>query len=799
MDALGYRITYTYDTRGNVLGKTDAKGNKTSYDYNKSGNLTKVTDSGVNGGIDTGNVTKYSYDKLGNIIEQTRVGKSSDKDQKTTYEYDKNGNLTKLTDPTGESITYTYDADGKLTKEVQKDGTTTKYTYDKVGNEKKITYSDNRSVIYTYTSTDQVKTMTDWNGTTTYEYDANGQVTEVTDGNNQTIEYTWTKLGQKKSIKYPTNDSVSYNYDNNGNLTKVTDTNSGITNYTYDALNQVKTKNLPNRAGSTYTYDKNGWLTQREETSSGASKQIYTYEYDKNGNRTKETKVSSGTTETTRYTYDVLNQLTSVVDKNGTRNYAFDEFNNRTVKEEIGKETTKYTYNNLNQLVETVQGATVSTYDYDKRGNVVEVEENGDTKQTYVFDSTNKMSKVVTYKDNTSGSGTSETVTTKYAYDGAGNRVNTKVELNGSVTSNTTYVVDRESSYNDIIMAKDSVSGKTSIFTFSDEVISVETSGNISYYRTDEKNSVTDILDTTGKVKATIEYDEYGVTSNPEVVSTGGNIFAYTGHVYEESTGLYYAKARYYDAEIGRFVSEDSYRGEASDPASLNLYGYVKNNPIIHSDPSGNVSVVAGAGAAITAKTLIEVIIAGVTIIVSIGYFFSKEGQEEFKNAVKVVCDGVKYTVKKFKKKFEQQFTAQLEWEVNIKAPNINLSDVVKEKSPKPKTGNSEAGSIERELGEIASGYPNLKCKEAAAAMASYLKKNNKKYKVIKITFTGGPGFVYSNIYDKQISENGVHVGIVYNKIAYCNVHPYGLPVKVWVNDFEAVGKRTVTPPEYNY
>ena len=76
------------------------------------------------------------------------------------------------------------------------------------------------------------------------------------------------------------------------------------------------------------------------------------------------------------------------------------------------------------------------------------------------------MSKVVTYKDNTSGSGNRETVTTKCVYDGAGNRVNTKGESNGSVASNTTYVVDGETSYNNIIMAKDSISGKTSIFTF---------------------------------------------------------------------------------------------------------------------------------------------------------------------------------------------------------------------------------------------------------------------------------------------------------------------------------------------
>lgn len=36
----------------------------------------------------------------------------------------------------------------------------------------------------------------------------------------------------------------------------------------------------------------------------------------------------------------------------------------------------------------------------------------------------------------------------------------------------------------------------------------------------------------------------------------------------------------------------------------------------------------------------------------------------------------------------------------------------------------------------------------------------------------------YSNMYDRLISENGVHVSVVYNGIAYCNVHPYDLPVR---------------------
>ncbi len=576
-DAKGNVISYKYDALGNLNRKTDARGNRTYYEYDSSNNLTKVTDA-------LGHVTNYTYDKLGNLTEETRVGLSSTNNQTTKYEYDKNGRLTKLTDPLGESISYVYNGNGQITKETQKDGTTTGYQYDKVGNVKKITYSDNRSITYTYDSINQLKSMKDWNGTTTYEYDANGQTIKITDPKNQVMEYTWTKLGQKKSIIDPNGEVVSYVYDNNGNLSKVTDTNNAVTTYTYDALNQVKTRKLPNSAESAYTYDSIGQLTERKEKNGGVLKDTYTYEYDKNGNRIKETKVSSGMTEITRYTYDVLNQLTDVTDKNGTRSYGFDEFNNRIFKEESGKLSTQYIYNNLNQLVYEFRGGDLTTYSYDKRGNLSTVEENGNTKQVYTFDSTNKLTKVV-----------GEDTTTVYDYDGNGNRVNVKVTKYGSVISNTSYVVDTMTTYQNIVMAKDTVTGKVSAFTFVNEQVSVETDGKISYYRNDEKNSVTEILDGAGKVQASIQYDEYGVMLNPEAVGTNGNIFSenlfsYTGHVYDESTGLYYAKARYYDAKIGRFISEDSYRGEQSESVRLNLYIYVMNNPIRYIDPTGELA-----------------------------------------------------------------------------------------------------------------------------------------------------------------------------------------------------------------
>ena len=48
------------------------------------------------------------------------------------------------------------------------------------------------------------------------------------------------------------------------------------------------------------------------------------------------------------------------------------------------------------------------------------------------------------------------------------------------------------------------------------------------------------------------------------------------------------------------------------------------------------------------------------------------------------------------------------------------------------------------------------------------------------------PGYVYSNMYDRQISKNEFHVGVKYEGIVYCNVHLGGLPREKWIEDFEA-------------
>ncbi|MDE5721883.1 MAG: RHS repeat-associated core domain-containing protein [Clostridia bacterium] len=95
-------------------------------------------------------------------------------------------------------------------------------------------------------------------------------------------------------------------------------------------------------------------------------------------------------------------------------------------------------------------------------------------------------------------------------------------------------------------------------------------------------------------------YDAWGnhavVDRNGEDIDDMNNIgnmnpFRYNGYYYDVETGFYYLKTRYYDPELGRFVSQDSI--EYADPETingLNLYAYCANNPVMNVDPNGTWS-----------------------------------------------------------------------------------------------------------------------------------------------------------------------------------------------------------------
>ncbi|MGH8550392.1 MAG: RHS repeat-associated core domain-containing protein [Methylococcales bacterium] len=112
-----------------------------------------------------------------------------------------------------------------------------------------------------------------------------------------------------------------------------------------------------------------------------------------------------------------------------------------------------------------------------------------------------------------------------------------------------------------------------------------ENSDLVYYYHPDHLGSMSVVTDTNGNRVGDLAYYPFGETR----VQTGSfDDHKYTGKKLDDSTGLYYYGARYYDATLGQFISPDTIVASQYDPQNLNRYSYVENNPINFTDPTGH-------------------------------------------------------------------------------------------------------------------------------------------------------------------------------------------------------------------
>jgi RHS repeat-associated protein len=110
-------------------------------------------------------------------------------------------------------------------------------------------------------------------------------------------------------------------------------------------------------------------------------------------------------------------------------------------------------------------------------------------------------------------------------------------------------------------------------------------SGNTrTYAHQDGLGSTRLVTSSNGNVSGTTQYDAFGAPRN----SSGTQYrFGFTGEQLDSETGFIYLRARYMDPSQGRFLTKDSFSGFVTQPASLQQYGYVANNPVNLTDPSG--------------------------------------------------------------------------------------------------------------------------------------------------------------------------------------------------------------------
>ena len=124
----------------------------------------------------------------------------------------------------------------------------------------------------------------------------------------------------------------------------------------------------------------------------------------------------------------------------------------------------------------------------------------------------------------------------------------------------------------------------------------------IQYYLSDEQGSPLRVLYRNGNGDA-YGYDEFGVDLyDPEAEQYGGKRysrqgerqpFGYTGYRRDDISGTYFAQAREYQPEAGRFVAEDVVRGRNTIPKTLNRYGYCWGNPVQYVDLNGENPITA--------------------------------------------------------------------------------------------------------------------------------------------------------------------------------------------------------------
>jgi RHS repeat-associated protein len=150
-------------------------------------------------------------------------------------------------------------------------------------------------------------------------------------------------------------------------------------------------------------------------------------------------------------------------------------------------------------------------------------------------------------------------VTTAYAYDGA----NVLREIGGTTTLKYTHAGE-----------------------YIDEPLAQEDgTGTSTFFHADGLGSVVRTTSIAGAVLTTRRYEVFGT---PELGAANG--YSYTGREWDSETGLYYYRARYYDAEIGRFISEDP----IGLSGGVNRYAYAEGNPLKYRDPFGLDSITIG-------------------------------------------------------------------------------------------------------------------------------------------------------------------------------------------------------------
>jgi RHS repeat-associated protein len=573
-----------------------------------------------------------------NVLDElTQVTQGS---QTRTYAYDALGRLNTATTPEAGTVcfgTYSggscqngYDAYDNLQYRTDARGVVTNYIFDSLNRLLGITYptvptgvsampnvckttgssSNNANVCFTYgTSAASYNNglpiaMTDTVGSENYTYNALEQLTQlqkVINGTTYTTSYAYNLASELTQITYPSGRIVQQSVDAIGRLCEIAPSTNGCgtasapyaTGYGYGTASQVTGFKYGNGLYASFGFSSDrlqlncldysttnrGTSCTHDSTTKFGLNYSYPSSPGNNGLFSGITdSVDSGRSAT--YTYDSLYRLTSAATA-GSTNYpawglsqTYDRYGNRNTQSVLSG-CTGITCPTFSGTSSTTSNRLPSPSTYDSNGNMTY-----DGANTLVYDGENHA----TSASGTGGAGSN-------VYDGNGLRVQKCLPTCGSSNPNTVYVF----SGSKVIAEYDNgaVVGSPSreyIYAGASLLAKIDSSGTKYFHQDHLSNRL--ITDASGNIVAQQGHFPFGEQWYPAPPASPPTKWEFTTYEHDSESGNDYAQARYNVSRLARFSSPDPIAGNTSDPQSLNRYSYVRNMPMILSDPSGLFSCI---------------------------------------------------------------------------------------------------------------------------------------------------------------------------------------------------------------
>lgn len=459
-----------------------------------------------------------------------RIEKSSEAGQKdTSYTYDRRGHLISVTKPDHSLLRYEYDDLGRVSHFFAEQFDY-RYQYDKA--DRIIKVKDEKSLIGCQRT-----------------YDDYGNLCWEKIGDIE-IHSSYDPWGKRKSLAL-LGKEVSYSY-NGSYLHTITFDNKTHTYAERDQAGLCLREILPNGIGeSTTTYDalhriqsiKNPFYTLSLDENA----------YDPSGNLLEYSATDQEGEEEHKFRYDELNQL---VEEN-EHQYEFDSLNNLVKHDEVNCKS-----NELCQLTE--KGS--RQYEYDRNGNL-----SFDGEKRYFYDSLDRLIAIE-----------EQQLRIEYVYDAFGRRLSKKSFENKKSTGTVHYLWDdnlevgsvEDGRLKDLRILGEGLGAeiKAAVFILIDNKLYLPLH--------DFRGSVIGLVDLERKLlQESYRFSAFGLIEGADPLSP----WLFSSKRWEKETNLIYFGNRFYNPELGRWMTPDP-QGYEDGP---NLYAYVHNNPLTNVDLFG--------------------------------------------------------------------------------------------------------------------------------------------------------------------------------------------------------------------